>query len=108
MDVHLLVYDLSNGLAKQLSMSMLGFQLDAIYHTSVEIDGVEYVYDGGISTIRPGSSHLGRPLERIHLGQTQLPIEIILEYLDSLKEIYTPEVSSRPVRDHVYLLINRT
>lgn len=93
MDIHLLVYDLSNGLAKQFSLSMLGFQLDAIYHTSIEIDGVEYVYDSGINTIRPGTSHLGQPLERLHLGQTQLPIEIILEYLDSLKEIYTPEVS---------------
>ncbi|KAK7745220.1 hypothetical protein SLS62_009849 [Diatrype stigma] len=91
MDVHLLVYDLSNGLAKQLSMSMLGFQLDAIYHTSIELEGVEYVYDSGINTIRPGTSHLGRPLERIHLGETQLPIEIVLEYLDSLKQIYTPE-----------------
>ncbi|RYP77137.1 hypothetical protein DL771_001427 [Monosporascus sp. 5C6A] len=91
MDVHLLVYDLSNGLAKQMSMSMLGFQLDAVYHTSIELEGVEYVYDGGISTIRPGSSHLGRPLERIHLGQTQLPIEVVLEYIDSLKQVYTPE-----------------
>ncbi|KAF2972602.1 hypothetical protein GQX73_g1034 [Xylaria multiplex] len=91
MDVHLLVYDLSGGLARQLSMSMLGFQLDAIYHTSIELEGTEYVYDGGISTIRPGSSHLGRPLERIHLGKTELPLEVIIEYLDSLREIYTPQ-----------------
>ncbi|KAF3021084.1 hypothetical protein E8E14_013039 [Neopestalotiopsis sp. 37M] len=91
MDVHLLVYDLSGGLARQLSMSLLGFQLDAIYHTSIELEGVEYVYDGGISTIRPGSSHLGKPLERIHLGKTELPIEVILEYVDSLRSIFTPE-----------------
>ncbi|KAI0868783.1 DUF862-domain-containing protein [Hypoxylon argillaceum] len=91
MDVHLLVYDLSNGLARQLSMGMLGFQLDAIYHTSIELDGTEYVYDSGINTIRPGSSHLGRPLERILLGKTELPLEVIVEYLDSLREIYTPQ-----------------
>ncbi|KAI8960112.1 P-loop containing nucleoside triphosphate hydrolase protein [Daldinia sp. FL1419] len=91
MDVHLLVYDLSNGLAKQLSLALLGFQLDAVYHTSIEIDNKEYVYDSGINVIRPGSSHLGQPLERIHLGKTELPIEVILEYLDSLKHIYTPE-----------------
>ncbi|KAI0459840.1 DUF862-domain-containing protein [Xylaria acuta] len=91
MDVHLLVYDLSGGLARQLSMGMLGFQLDAIYHTSIELEGTEYVYDGGINAIRPGSSHLGRPLERIHLGNTELPLEVIVEYLDSLKEIYTPQ-----------------
>ncbi|KAI0122954.1 PUL domain-containing protein [Xylariales sp. AK1849] len=90
MDVHLLVYDLSGGLARSMSMSLLGFQLDAIYHTSIELDGVEYVYDSGINTIRPGSSHLGKPLERLHLGQTELPIEIIVEYVDSLRDIFTP------------------
>ncbi|KAI1414529.1 P-loop containing nucleoside triphosphate hydrolase protein [Hypoxylon sp. FL1857] len=91
MDVHLLVYDLSNGLAKQLSLGLLGFQLDAIYHTSIELQGKEYVYDSGINVIQPGTSHLGPPLERIHLGQTQLPMEVIMEYLDSLKEVYTPQ-----------------
>ncbi|KAI1312794.1 PUL domain-containing protein [Xylaria venustula] len=91
MDVHLLVYDLSGGLARQFSMGMLGFQLDAVYHTSIELEGTEYVYDSGINTIRPGSSHLGRPLERIHLGKTELPLEVIVEYVDSLREIYTPQ-----------------
>lgn len=91
MDVHLLVYDLSNGMARQLSMSLLGFQLDAIYHTSIELDGVEYVYDSGINTIRPGSSHLGRPLQRLLLGKTDLPIEVILEYVDSLRDVFTPQ-----------------
>ncbi|KAI0422204.1 PUL domain-containing protein [Xylaria grammica] len=91
MDVHLLVYDLSGGLARQLSMGMLGFQLDAIYHTSIELEGIEYVYDGGISAIRPGSSHLGPPLERIILGKTELPLEVIVEYLDSLREVFTPQ-----------------
>ncbi|KAI1125370.1 DUF862-domain-containing protein [Nemania abortiva] len=91
MDVHLLVYDLSGGLARQLSMGFLGFQLDAIYHTSIELDGLEYVYDGPVSAIKPGSSHLGQPLERIFLGKTELPFEVIAEYLDSLREIYTPQ-----------------
>ncbi|KAI0408235.1 PUL domain-containing protein [Xylaria palmicola] len=91
MDVHLLVYDLSGGLARQFSMGMLGFQLDAIYHTSIELDGAEYVYDGGINVIKPGSSHLGRPLERLLLGKTELPLEVIVEYLDSLREIFTPQ-----------------
>ncbi|KAI1266485.1 PUL domain-containing protein [Xylariaceae sp. FL1019] len=91
MDVHLLVYDLSNGLAKQLSMSMLGFQLDAIYHTSIELEGMEYVYDSGIKVIRPGSSHLGQPMQRLHLGTTELPLDVVIEYLDSLREIYTAQ-----------------
>ncbi|KAJ4255410.1 hypothetical protein NW762_009405 [Fusarium torreyae] len=91
MDVQLLVYDLSRGLARQMSMGMLGFQLDAIYHTSIELNGKEYVYDGGIIAIAPGSSHLGQPLERIHLGKTSLPMDIIEEFLDSLRPIFTLE-----------------
>jgi desumoylating isopeptidase 1 len=90
MDVHLLTYDLSGGIARQMSMGLLGFQLDAVYHTSIELEGVEYVYDGGINTIRPGSSHLGRPMERIHLGRTELPLDVIVEYVDSLRDIFTP------------------
>ncbi|KAA8633553.1 hypothetical protein SMACR_02572 [Sordaria macrospora] len=89
MDVHLLVYDLSRGMAKQMSAGLLGFQLDAVYHTSIQLNGREYVYDGNIVSIIPGSSHLGRPLEEIYLGKTELPMEVIEEYLDSLREIYT-------------------
>ncbi|KAI9149420.1 Desumoylating isopeptidase 1 [Paramyrothecium foliicola] len=91
MDVHLLVYDLSRGLARQMSMGLLGFQLDAIYHTSIELQGREYVYDGGIIAIRPGSSHLGQPMEKIHLGTTSLPMDVITEYLDSIRSIFTLE-----------------
>ncbi|RGP68623.1 hypothetical protein FLONG3_8072 [Fusarium longipes] len=91
MDVRLFVYDLSRGLARQMSMGILGFQLDAIYHTSIELNGKEYVYDGGIIAIRPGSSHLGQPLEKIPLGTTSLPMDVIEEYLDSLRPIFTLE-----------------
>ena len=92
MDVQLLVYDLSRGLARQMSVGLLGFQLDAIYHTSIQLNGREYVYDGGILAITPGSSHLGQPLEKLHLGTTNLPMDIIEEYLDSLRPIFTAEV----------------
>ncbi|ROV92942.1 hypothetical protein VSDG_06346 [Cytospora chrysosperma] len=91
MEVHLLVYDLSQGLARQLSMGMLGFQVDAIYHTSIELDGLEYVYDGNVVAITPGSSHLGQPMRRLHLGKTDLPMDVIQQYLESLREIYTVE-----------------
>ncbi|KAK3299283.1 P-loop containing nucleoside triphosphate hydrolase protein [Chaetomium fimeti] len=89
MDVHLLVYDLSRGLARQMSLGLLGFQLDAIYHTAIQLNGREYVYDGSIVAIRPGSSHLGQPMQKLHLGTTELPMDVIEEYLDSLREIYT-------------------
>ncbi|CAM1508108.1 Fc.00g049560.m01.CDS01 [Cosmosporella sp. VM-42] len=91
MEVTLLVYDLSRGLARQMSMGLLGFHLDAVYHTSIQLNGREYVYDGGILAIVPGSSHLGQPMERIRLGTTSLPMDIIEEYLDSLRPIFTAE-----------------
>ncbi|PHH90922.1 hypothetical protein CDD83_2260 [Cordyceps sp. RAO-2017] len=91
MDVHLLIYDLSHGLARQMSMGLLGFQLDALYHTSIELNGREYVYDGGIIAIVPGSSHLGQPMQKLRLGTTHLPIDVIEEYLDSLRPIFTLE-----------------
>ncbi|KAB5575956.1 PUL domain-containing protein [Coniochaeta sp. 2T2.1] len=89
MDVHLLVYDLSGGLARRMSRDLLGFHLDAIYHTSIKLNGREYVYDGNVVSIIPGTSHLGRPLQEMHLGKTQLPMDVVEEYLDSLREIYT-------------------
>ncbi|KAK4192877.1 P-loop containing nucleoside triphosphate hydrolase protein [Podospora australis] len=91
MDVHLLVYDLSRGLAKQMSLGLLGFQLEAVYHTSIKLNGREYVYDGNVVAIRPGSSHLGRPMQELFLGKTEIPMDLIEEYLDSLREIYTVE-----------------
>lgn len=43
MDVELYVYDLSGGIARQMSASLLGVQIDAVYHTSIVMEGVEYV-----------------------------------------------------------------
>ncbi|RDL39562.1 uncharacterized protein BP5553_03902 [Venustampulla echinocandica] len=91
MDVQLYVYDLSNGIARQFSAALLGTHIDAVYHTSIVLEGVEYVYDSGIKTVVPGQTHLGRPMEIIPLGETQLPMDVAIEYLESLREIYTPE-----------------
>jgi thiol-disulfide isomerase/thioredoxin len=45
----------------------------------------------GIQFSHPGRTHHGNPMEKIHLGVTSLTDEIFLEYLDSLKPIYSPE-----------------
>lgn len=94
MNVQLYIYDLSKGLARNMSAAFLGVQIDAIYHTSVVFEGIEYTYDGGVKTVKPGETHLGKPLQILELGKTDLPMDVILEYLDSLKEIYTFEVNS--------------
>lgn len=79
------------GLARTMSMQLLGTQIDAVYHTSIVLDGIEYFFGQGVQTCRAGTTHHGRPMETITLGQTALPLEIVLEYLDSLKEVYTSE-----------------
>ncbi|KAJ6113465.1 hypothetical protein N7523_006782 [Penicillium sp. IBT 18751x] len=91
MDVQLYVYDLSKGLARQFSRALTGTQIDAIYHTSIVVNGIEYYYGQGIQTAAPGSTHHGQPIERLKLGTTELPAEVIEEWLASLTEIYTPE-----------------
>ncbi|KAH7113854.1 PPPDE putative peptidase domain-containing protein [Dendryphion nanum] len=91
MDVQLFVYDLSQGLARSMSRQFLGTQIDAVYHTSLVLDGIEYFFGQGVQTCAAGTTHHGKPMEIIPMGQTALPIEIILEYLESLKEVYTAE-----------------
>ena len=56
--VKLYVYDLSNGLARQLSLQMTGKQIDGIWHTSVVVFGQEIFYGQGISITAPGMSHV--------------------------------------------------
>ncbi|KAL8984246.1 MAG: hypothetical protein Q9177_004753 [Variospora cf. flavescens] len=91
MEVELYVYDLSQGLARQMSQNFLGVQIDAVYHTALVLGGIEYFFGAGIQQTYPGATHHGRPMEVIPLGKTDLPIEIILEYLDSLRQVYTVE-----------------
>jgi thiol-disulfide isomerase/thioredoxin len=62
-----------------------------VYHTAIVIEGIEYFYGAGVQTTYAGSTHHGQPMEVISLGKTNLTLEIILEYLESLKKIYTPE-----------------
>ncbi|KAK4998759.1 hypothetical protein LTR66_002059 [Elasticomyces elasticus] len=91
MDVQLFVYDLSKGMARQMSLPLLGIQIDAVYHTSLVFGGVEYFFGYGMQRCFPGSTHHGRPMDIIPLGRTELPEDVISEYLESLRQIYTPE-----------------
>jgi desumoylating isopeptidase 1 len=91
MDVQLYVYDLTQGLARQLSQQFLGTHIDAVYHTSIVLDGIEYFFGQGIQSCAAGSTHHGRPMEVVPMGRTELPIELVVEYIDSLRSVYTPE-----------------
>jgi desumoylating isopeptidase 1 len=79
------------GLARQFSLGLTGIHIDAIYHTSVVVGNVEYFFGQGIQRKIPGSTHHGRPVEVIRLGRTDLPMDVIQEYIGSLAAIYTAE-----------------
>lgn len=55
MDVHLAIYDLSNGMARTLSAQFLGpnHTLDMIPHTALLCFGKEYFFGGGIQAVDP-------------------------------------------------------
>jgi len=85
--VHLYIYDLSRGLAKTLSMTMLGKEIEAIYHTSIVVYGREYFYGGdGVSYCPPQTTMLGAPMEITKLGDTELPLDLIDEHCQELTQ----------------------
>ncbi|KAF8968944.1 PPPDE putative peptidase domain-containing protein [Flammula alnicola] len=82
--VKLYVYDLSNGMARQLSRQLTGRQIDGIWHTSVVVFGREIFYGQGINTTAPGRSHA-------NIGETALDEETFDEYLHEMKQHYTAD-----------------
>jgi len=54
--VELYVYDLSQGMAKNLSMGFLGQQFDGIWHTGIVVFGNEYFYGGGVNKMAPATT----------------------------------------------------
>ena len=75
-----------------MSRQFLGTYINAVYHTSLVFGGIEYFFGAGVQTCYPGGTHHGQPMEMVTLGKTHLDMEVILEYLESLKTIYTAEV----------------
>ncbi|KAL6079744.1 Desumoylating isopeptidase 1 [Balamuthia mandrillaris] len=84
--VHL--YDLSAGMARQLSMQFLGKQIEGIWHTGVVVYGAEYFFGGGggICCDAPGLTPYGTPVQVIDMGTTTVPKETFLRHLRSLEE----------------------
>ncbi|KAJ3777931.1 PPPDE putative peptidase domain-containing protein [Lentinula raphanica] len=89
--VKLYVYDLSNGMAKQMSLQLTGRQIDGIWHTSIVVFGKEIFYGQGIDITAPGRSHHGNPLHIVDLGTTSIDEETFNEYLDEMREHYTAD-----------------
>uniref|UniRef100_UPI0037E84229 desumoylating isopeptidase 1b n=1 Tax=Semicossyphus pulcher TaxID=241346 RepID=UPI0037E84229 len=85
--VKLYIYDLSRGMARQLSPLMLGKQLDGIWHTGIVVHGEEFFFSGsGINSCPPSGTVLGDPLSIVNLGSTEVTPDIFTEHLNSLSE----------------------
>lgn len=89
--VDLYVYDLSGGLARSMSQSLLGEQIDGVWHTSVVLRGVEYYFGGGINVQVAGTTQFGSPVEILPIGETFLDEATIEHLLYDLSSRYTPE-----------------
>ncbi|VDK38159.1 unnamed protein product [Taenia asiatica] len=86
-DVYLFIYDLSMGLSKLMSQTLVGKQFDGIWHTSVVVNNREYFFcQEGISCCHPGSLQCGKLVERKPMGRTHYTNEELQKYIDALSQ----------------------
>ena len=84
-EVVLHIYDLSGGLAAQLSAALTGQQINGIWHTGVCVFAREYFFGGdGVQDGVPGRTQYGSPVRRLVLGRTQLTQDAVRDLLASL------------------------
>lgn len=92
--VTLNVYDLSQGLARQLSTTFLGKAIEAIWHTGIVVYGKEYFFGGGIQQAPAGATQYGSPVRIVELGITHVPQDVFESYLEEISPRYTAETYS--------------
>ncbi|KAM1483675.1 hypothetical protein TB2_034957 [Malus domestica] len=85
------VYDLSQGLARQMSMAVLGKAIEGIWHTGLVVYGNEYYFGGGIKHAPAGSTAYGTPIKVVDLGVTHVPKDVFEIYLQGIGPRYTVE-----------------
>lgn len=88
------VYDLSQGLARQLSTTLLGKAIEGIWHTGVVVYGKEYYFGGGIQHNSIGQTPYGKPCKVVDLGVTHVPMEVFEGFLEEISPRYTAETYS--------------
>lgn len=76
------VYDLSAGLAANLSKALIGKEVSAVYHTGVVVYDTEYFYGDGIATGYPANTPYGTPIRKDDMGETTKTIQEIRSWVD--------------------------
>lgn len=89
--VTLHVYDLSQGLARQLSVAFLGKSIEAIWHTGIVVYGNEYYFGAGVQHDPVGRTPYGVPIRVVELGVTHVPKAVFDDYLLEIRPRYTAE-----------------
>ncbi|CAB1119021.1 unnamed protein product [Ectocarpus sp. CCAP 1310/34] len=93
--VQLALYDLSRGMAKAMSMAILGKQIDGIWHTGIIVYGKEYFFGGGLQSMPHEQfvqMHGGvGPTEYIELGYTDLTQELFEDFNREVQPRFTAQ-----------------
>ncbi|KAJ1952937.1 hypothetical protein EC988_003284 [Linderina pennispora] len=89
--VKLYLYDLSQGMARQLSVAMTGRYFEAIWHSSVVVYGREYYFGQGIMTSTPGATMHGQPVEIVDVGTTFLPADVVEDYVSGMRQEFSAD-----------------
>lgn len=87
--VTLCMYDLSNGLAAQMSAQILGVHFDAIWHTSIVVFDTEFYFDGGVGIAAcqpPFTSRFGRPIRQVR-HSTRVDRATFLNWVESIGQV---------------------
>ena len=90
-EVFLRIYDISNGAAKMFSRQLLGFEVDGVWHTAIEMFGNEYFFQNGVLCQPAGKTAFGACVERISLGHSAIDIESLHVFIEDSRQLWTPE-----------------
>ena len=93
-EVTLHVYDLSQGMAKQLSKALTGHQIDGIWHSGVVVGGIEYYWGGELIAEPAGCTQYGRPVRVVPLGVTYIPDDMIGDFIEDMRPQFNPSTYS--------------
>ncbi|PFH34147.1 UBA/TS-N domain-containing protein [Besnoitia besnoiti] len=90
--VQLRVYDLSRGMARQMSPMLLGRQIDGIWHTGVVVYGIEYFYGGGVCCLPPEQverDYQMSPTRLVNMGFTTIDRATFDAYVQQISPRFT-------------------
>ena len=94
--VYLYVYDLSDGDMKILSPSVLGCNVNGLWHSSIVIYNTECYFsdqtdinETGLCGCKPGTYNKGmKPTRKIYMGLTEIKPAVFIEYIRGIEHRY--------------------